>query len=136
MVFFRHKKQKEEDIAVCVCRYDANDPESACGGSCLNVLTSTECTPGYCPCGNFCKNQVNDHSFIIHIWHIFHIILCCTRSLRKWIIEILSCNFTFKLVSWLWQKFQKCEYAKLQLFKTEGRGWGLLAAEDIKVRLT
>lgn len=82
----KHKKQKEEDIAVCVCRYDVNDPESACGGSCLNVLTSTECTPGYCPCGTFCKNQ----------------------------------------------KFQKCEYAKSQLFKTEGRGWGLLAAEDVK----
>ncbi|XP_058769896.1 histone-lysine N-methyltransferase ASHH1-like isoform X2 [Vicia villosa] len=30
------------------------------------------------------------------------------------------------------QKFQKCEYAKTKLFKTEGRGWGLLADEDIK----
>ncbi|MQM23889.1 hypothetical protein Taro_056959, partial [Colocasia esculenta] len=28
-------------------------------------------------------------------------------------------------------KFQKCEYPKLKLFKTEGRGWGLLADEDI-----
>ncbi|KAJ0976874.1 hypothetical protein J5N97_012348 [Dioscorea zingiberensis] len=82
----KHKKQKEGDIAVCVCRFDANDPESACGGSCLNVLTSTECTPGFCPCGNYCKNQ----------------------------------------------RFQKCEYAMLKLFKTEGRGWGVLAAEDIK----
>lgn len=54
----REKKQKEEDIAVCVCRYDANDPESACGERCLNVLTSTECTPGYCSCGDLCKNQV------------------------------------------------------------------------------
>ncbi|XP_027365071.1 histone-lysine N-methyltransferase ASHH1 [Abrus precatorius] len=82
----RHKKQKEEDIAVCECRYDADDPDSPCGDSCLNVLTSTECTPGYCPCGILCKNQ----------------------------------------------KFQKCEYAKTKLFKTEGRGWGLLADENIK----
>ncbi|KAJ1424978.1 SET domain [Sesbania bispinosa] len=81
-----HKKQKEEDIAICECRYNADDPDSACGDGCLNVLTSTECTPGYCPCGIFCKNQ----------------------------------------------KFQKCEYAKTKLFKTEGRGWGLLADEDIK----
>ncbi|KAG4919209.1 hypothetical protein JHK82_056649 [Glycine max] len=82
----RHKKQKEEDIAICECKYDADDPDNACGDSCLNVLTSTECTPGYCPCGVLCKNQ----------------------------------------------KFQKCEYAKTKLFKTEGRGWGLLADEDIK----
>ncbi|KAK7391234.1 hypothetical protein VNO78_19646 [Psophocarpus tetragonolobus] len=82
----RHKKQKEEDIAICECKYDSDDPDSACGDSCLNVLTSTECTPGYCPCDILCKNQ----------------------------------------------KFQKCEYAKTKLFKTEGRGWGLLADEDIK----
>lgn len=31
------------------------------------------------------------------------------------------------------QRFQKCEYAKTKLFKTEGRGWGLLADESIKV---
>lgn len=82
----RHKKQKEEDIAICECRYDEDDPDSACGDGCLNVLTSTECTPGFCPCGILCKNQ----------------------------------------------KFQKCEYAKTKLFKTEGRGWGLLADEEIK----
>ncbi|KAK7270419.1 hypothetical protein RIF29_23536 [Crotalaria pallida] len=82
----RHKKQKEEDIAICECKYNAGDPDSACGDSCLNVLTSTECTPGYCPCGIVCKNQ----------------------------------------------RFQKCEYAKTKLFKTEGRGWGLLADENIK----
>ncbi|XP_004496445.1 histone-lysine N-methyltransferase ASHH1 [Cicer arietinum] len=82
----RHKKQKEEDIAVCECRYNADDPDSACADGCLNVLTSTECTPGHCNCGILCKNQ----------------------------------------------KFQKCEYAKTKLFKTEGRGWGLLADEEIK----
>ncbi|KAL5843682.1 hypothetical protein ACOSQ4_009640 [Xanthoceras sorbifolium] len=81
-----HRKQEDEDIAVCVCKFDADNPESACGERCLNVLTSTECTPGYCPCGAHCKNQ----------------------------------------------RFQKCEYAKTKLFKTEGRGWGLLADEDIK----
>ncbi|KAF2284204.1 hypothetical protein GH714_019898 [Hevea brasiliensis] len=82
----KHRKQKEEDMAICECKFDASDPESACGERCLNVLTSTECTPGYCPSGVYCKNQ----------------------------------------------RFQKCEYAKTKLFKTEGRGWGLLADEDIK----
>lgn len=56
----RHVKQKEEDIAICVCQFDANDPDSACGERCLNVLTSTECTPGCCPCGVYCKNQVSE----------------------------------------------------------------------------
>ncbi|KAJ8446066.1 hypothetical protein Cgig2_017568 [Carnegiea gigantea] len=84
--FLRHKKQKDEDVAICECKYDPEDPESACGDGCLNVLTSTECTPGYCPCGELCKNQ----------------------------------------------KFQKYEYAKTKLFKTDGRGWGLLADEEIK----
>ncbi|KAK4368890.1 hypothetical protein RND71_012682 [Anisodus tanguticus] len=82
----KHKKLKEEDIAICECKYDATDPESACGERCLNLLTSTECTPGYCQCGENCRNQ----------------------------------------------RFQKCEYAKTKLFRTEGRGWGLLADEDIK----
>ncbi|XVF64278.1 hypothetical protein PTKIN_Ptkin09bG0155600 [Pterospermum kingtungense] len=82
----KHKKQKEEDIAICECKFDFSDPDSTCGERCLNVLTSTECTPGYCPCGVYCKNQ----------------------------------------------KFQKCQYARTTLFKTEGRGWGLLAAENIK----
>ncbi|PQM35620.1 histone-lysine N-methyltransferase ASHH1 isoform X3 [Prunus yedoensis var. nudiflora] len=82
----RHKTQTEEDIAICECKYDEHDPESACGERCLNVLTSTECTPGYCPCGVYCKNQ----------------------------------------------RFQKCEYAKTKLFRTEGRGWGLLANENLK----
>ncbi|XP_048500241.1 histone-lysine N-methyltransferase ASHH1 isoform X2 [Beta vulgaris subsp. vulgaris] len=81
----KHKRQKEEDIVICECKYNPSDPESACGDGCLNVLTSTECTPGYCPCGDVCKNQ----------------------------------------------KFQKCEYAKTRLFKTDGRGWGLLADEEI-----
>ena len=54
----RHKKQKEEDIAICECKFDFSDPDSTCGERCLNVLTSTECTPGYCPCGVYCKNQV------------------------------------------------------------------------------
>ncbi|XP_059453410.1 histone-lysine N-methyltransferase ASHH1 isoform X1 [Corylus avellana] len=83
----KHKKQKEEDIAICECKYNANDPDSACGERCWNVHTSTECTPGYCPCGVLCKNQ----------------------------------------------RFQKCEYAKTKLFQTQGRGWGLLADEDLKV---
>ncbi|XP_012450901.1 histone-lysine N-methyltransferase ASHH1 isoform X1 [Gossypium raimondii] len=82
----KHKKQKEEDIAICECKFDFSDPDSTCGERCLNVLTSTECTPGYCPCGVYCKNQ----------------------------------------------KFQKCQYARVTLFKTEGCGWGLLAAEYIK----
>ncbi|EEC77282.1 hypothetical protein OsI_15918 [Oryza sativa Indica Group] len=81
----RHKRQKEEDIAVCECQYNLLDPDSACGDRCLNVLTSTECTPGYCLCGVYCKNQ----------------------------------------------RFQKSQYAATRLVKTEGRGWGLLADENI-----
>ncbi|XP_068663222.1 histone-lysine N-methyltransferase ASHH1 isoform X2 [Aristolochia californica] len=84
--FRKHKKQKEEDIAVCDCKYEADNPAGACGEQCLNVLTSTECTPGYCPCGMYCRNQ----------------------------------------------RFQQRAYAKSKLFKTEGRGWGLLADEIIK----
>ncbi|KAL4581498.1 hypothetical protein LXL04_006019 [Taraxacum kok-saghyz] len=80
------KKKEEDDIAVCECKFDPGHTVLACGERCLNVLTNTECTPGYCPCGTFCKNQ----------------------------------------------RFQKCEYAKTKLFKTEGRGWGLLADENIK----
>jgi hypothetical protein len=83
----RHKRQKEEDIAVCECQYNLLDPDSACGDRCLNVLTSTECTPGYCLCGVYCKNQ----------------------------------------------RFQKSQYAATRLVKTEGRGWGLLADENIMV---
>lgn len=82
----KHKKLKEEDISICECKYDACNPESACAENCLNLLTNTECTPGYCPCGQHCRNQ----------------------------------------------RFQKCEYAKTKLFKTEGRGWGLLADQNIK----
>ncbi|KAK9740816.1 hypothetical protein RND81_03G062400 [Saponaria officinalis] len=85
-LYRKHKKLKEEDVVICECKIDSNDPDSVCGDGCLNVLTSTECTPGYCPCGEVCKNQ----------------------------------------------KFQNCEYAKTKLFKTEGRGWGLRADEDIK----
>ncbi|XP_049414813.1 histone-lysine N-methyltransferase ASHH1-like [Solanum stenotomum] len=82
----KHKKPREEDIAICECKYDASDPNSACVGRCLNLLTNIECTAGYCPCGDTCRNQ----------------------------------------------RFQKCEYAKTKLFRTEGRGWGLLADENIK----
>ncbi|KAH9307977.1 hypothetical protein KI387_035888, partial [Taxus chinensis] len=81
-----HKKQKEEDIPICVCKYRPDDPESMCGERCLNVLTYAECTPGHCPCGDHCKNK----------------------------------------------RFQKCEYVKSKLFKTDGRGWGLMADQDIK----
>jgi hypothetical protein len=31
------------------------------------------------------------------------------------------------------QRFQRCEYANVKPCKTEGRGWGLYAQEDIKV---
>lgn len=47
--------QKEDDIAVCVCAVDTE-----CKELCLNTLTSVECTPGHCPCGNLCQNQVRN----------------------------------------------------------------------------
>lgn len=59
MCSFRAIKQNDDDIAICECKYDAKYPDSACGERCLNVLTSTECVLGYCPCGEYCKNQVS-----------------------------------------------------------------------------
>lgn len=35
--------------------------------------------------------------------------------------------------SCLLQRFQRCQYADVKPCKTEGRGWGLYAQEDIKV---
>ncbi|XWS15291.1 hypothetical protein CRYUN_Cryun35bG0083200 [Craigia yunnanensis] len=101
----KHKKQKEEDIAICECKFDFSDPDSACGERCLNVLTSTKCTPGYCPCDVYCKNQV------------------------KIVSDLRVHQMDWGRGRW---KFQKCQYARTTLFKTEGRGWGLLAAENIK----
>uniref|UniRef100_M1D932 Set domain protein n=1 Tax=Solanum tuberosum TaxID=4113 RepID=M1D932_SOLTU len=54
---YRHKKLKEEDVAVCECKYGVNDPETACVERCLNVLTSIECTLGYYQSGENCRNQ-------------------------------------------------------------------------------
>ncbi|XP_049414797.1 histone-lysine N-methyltransferase ASHH1-like [Solanum stenotomum] len=85
-IWRKHKKPREEDIAICECKYDASDPNSACVGRCLNLLTNIECTPGYCLCGDTCRIQ----------------------------------------------RFEKCEFAKTKLFRTEGRGWGLLAVENVK----
>lgn len=82
----RHKKQKEEDIAICECEYDISQPESACGETCLNVLTSTECTPGFCPCGFYCKNQVDMFSLILSL-----------SSVNSSILMFL-CSFNFFLL--------------------------------------
>ncbi|KAH0638295.1 hypothetical protein KY290_038336 [Solanum tuberosum] len=54
----KHKKLKEEDVAVCECKYGVNDPETACVERCLNVLTSIECTLGYYQSGENCRNQI------------------------------------------------------------------------------
>lgn len=70
LFLYRHKKQKEEDIAVCECRYNADDPDSACADGCLNVLTSTECTPGHCNCGILCKNQVGSRFSLYVMLHV------------------------------------------------------------------
>lgn len=55
---YRHKKLTEDDIDICECKHDAGDPNSGCVGRCLNLLTNIECTPGYCPSGENCRNQV------------------------------------------------------------------------------
>jgi glutamine cyclotransferase len=39
----------------------------------------------------------------------------------------------FSLFCNLYGSFQKCQYARTRLIKTEGRGWGLLADENIMV---
>ncbi|KAK4713138.1 hypothetical protein R3W88_019045 [Solanum pinnatisectum] len=108
---YRHKKLKEEDVVICECKYGVNDPETACGERCLNVLTSTECTLGYCQSGENCRNQSPNAIF---------------SYARHGTLPHTQC---FACCS---QRFQKCEYAKTKLFRTEGRGWGLLADENIK----
>ncbi|MCO5610217.1 hypothetical protein L7F22_064453 [Adiantum nelumboides] len=82
-----HKQLVDDDVPVCSCKLTKGDPESACGDRCLNFLTSNECTPGFCPCGEACKNQ----------------------------------------------RFQQRRYINSKLVKTEERGWGLLAAQDVKM---
>ncbi|KAI5061501.1 hypothetical protein GOP47_0024006 [Adiantum capillus-veneris] len=82
-----HKQLVDDDIPVCSCKLVKGDSESACGDRCLNFLTSNECTPGFCPCGETCKNQ----------------------------------------------RFQQRRYINSKLVKTEERGWGLLAAQDVKM---
>lgn len=67
----------------------------------------------------------------------------CEKKVQDWLkceYKFLKCNcyetiITFHDVLFIYcqQRFQKCEYAKIKLFKTEGRGWGLLANENIKV---
>lgn len=75
----RHIKQQEEDIAICECKYNADDPDSSCGETCLNVLTSTECTPGYCRCSLFCKNQVK----LGHLYLFIYVCITLSFSTSK-----------------------------------------------------
>lgn len=74
-------------MPICSCKVVKGDPESACGDCCLNFLTSNECSPGFCPCGEMCKNQ----------------------------------------------RFQRRKYVNTKLVKTDERGWGLLADQDVKM---
>ncbi|KAL2651329.1 hypothetical protein R1flu_019457 [Riccia fluitans] len=82
----RPKRQEEAEITVCECVIEQENPESPCGDQCLNMMTCTECTPGFCPSKDLCRNQ----------------------------------------------RFQRCQYAQTKLVKTETRGWGLAAAQDLK----
>lgn len=79
--YSRQKKLNDDDIAICECKYISGDPESACGERCLNVLTSTECTPGYCPCGNYCKNQV-----CVFVKHVLQSLYLSFPSYRKHVL--------------------------------------------------
>ncbi|CAI5963531.1 unnamed protein product [Closterium sp. NIES-65] len=53
------KQVKNDDVAVCECEPPASSSGAAgCHvDSCLNALLCTECTPGFCPCGDACRNQ-------------------------------------------------------------------------------
>lgn len=103
LIFFllhRHKKQKEEDIAVCECKFDANDNDSACGEGCLNVLTSTECTPGHCPSGVHCRNQVTMKLlFMYKIFFSLFLFYICVYTNYKF-FDRYSTSY-YKLVSFL-----------------------------------
>ena len=48
-----------EKALKCYCSYDpsTDNPEDACGESCLNRATYIECNPNKCPCGEHCQNQ-------------------------------------------------------------------------------
>lgn len=92
----RHKKQKEEDISICECKFDFGDPDSACGERCLNVITNTECTPGYCPCGVYCKNQVIRSKWLLWRFVIFleaRIGNSCRRSIE--LSELSVCYWMY-----------------------------------------
>lgn len=53
-----HRVLDGDEVSVCECKYTKGDPQSACGPDrCINALLNTECTPGYCPCGERCLNQ-------------------------------------------------------------------------------
>ena len=48
----RTKRVSDDDIMVCAC-----DPRDGCGADCINRQLQIECTPGYCPCGDGCRNM-------------------------------------------------------------------------------
>lgn len=58
---FAHRKRKvvdEDDIMVCTCESVNAEGGMGCGEDCINRLMCIECTPGYCPCGERCSNQM------------------------------------------------------------------------------
>ena len=58
---FAHRKRKvvdEDDIMVCTCERVHGETGAGCGEDCINRLMCIECTPGYCPCGERCSNQM------------------------------------------------------------------------------
>lgn len=58
---FAHRKRKvvdEDDIMVCTCESVNGESGAGCGEDCINRLMCIECTPGYCPCGEQCSNQM------------------------------------------------------------------------------
>lgn len=57
---------------------------------------------------------------------------CIAECTISTLLSISGKNI-LQILSFCLQRFQKCENAKIKLFQTEGRGWGLIADEDIMV---
>ncbi|GBG73012.1 hypothetical protein CBR_g12731 [Chara braunii] len=58
---FVHRIQRRllpDEIPLCDCKYNPDDPDSACGEDrCINAMLNTECIPQYCKCADKCRNQ-------------------------------------------------------------------------------
>ncbi|SCV73160.1 BQ2448_7085 [Microbotryum intermedium] len=107
----------DEDSTRCECSYTAGLPdiEQACGeeSQCVNRLMQIECVAGDCRCGQRCQNQ-----------------RCVLRMFGR--IQLGFANrLTAIACNGCLFRFQKKEYAKIEIVKTEKKGFGVRATQDM-----